>query len=63
MRTIKSVFEINEDSNIAGVQFYAGRKKIRWDDLSRFEKVRTLNAWANMHGLFYQAVDKKEDEE
>ena len=55
-RKIKAIFEIEEDSNIAGVQFKCNGRTIDWGDLSRIEQVRMLNAWAGHHKLFYKFI-------
>ena len=58
-RTIYSKFEIREDSNNAGVVFYAGNKKVEWKDLTYKEQVKTLNAWAGMYELFYRFLKEE----
>lgn len=60
MRTIKAIFEIEEDSNIAGVMFECEGKTIQWQDMSRLEQIRMLNAWASHHQLFSRFL-KEED--
>ena len=55
-RKIKAIFEIEEDSNIAGVQFKCNGRTIDWGDLSRIEQVRMLNAGAGHHKLFYKFI-------
>ena len=52
MRTITAIFEIQEDSNLAGVYYKADGEKIEWEQLSRLEQIRMLNAWAGHHELF-----------
>lgn len=59
MRTIKAIFEIEENSNIAGVMFEYEGKTIRWEDLSRLEQIRMLNGWVAHYELFYKFL--KED--
>ena len=54
MRTIKAVFEISEDSDLAGVQFKVGNKTIQWNELSSKEQIKMLNAWAGHYQLFYK---------
>ena len=58
-RKIKAIFEIEEDSDLAGVQFKCNGKTIDWEDLTRREQVRMLNAWAGHRELFYKFI--KED--
>jgi len=53
-RKIKAIFEIEADSDLAGVQFKCNGRTIEWRDLSRIEQVRMLNAWAGHHKLFYK---------
>lgn len=60
MRTIKAIFEIEEDSNIAGVMFECEGKTIQWQDMSRLEQIRMLNAWAGHCKLFSRFL-KEED--
>ena len=55
-RKIKAIFEIEEDSNLAGVQFKCNGKTIDWEDLTRREQVRMLNAWAGHRELFYKFI-------
>jgi hypothetical protein len=43
---IKAIFEIEADSDLAGVQFKCNGRTIEWRGLSRKEQVRMLNAWA-----------------
>ena len=62
MRTIKAVFTIKEDDYNAGVRFLAGRKMIRWEELSRKEQVMMLNAWSGMYELFYRFLKEEEDD-
>ena len=59
MRTIKAIFEIQEDSDIAGVHFKCGGKTLDWRDLSRLEQIRMLNAWLEHRKLFEQFVKKE----
>ena len=63
MRTIKAIFEIQEDSNIAGVHFKSGGKTLDWRDLSKLEQIRMLNAWLEHRKLFEQFVKKEEQNE
>lgn len=57
MRTIKATFDISEDSNNAGVKFYGEKGKVvQWEDLSRTEQIKMLNAWAGMLDLFSRFV-------
>lgn len=61
-RTIKAIFEISEDSNIAGVKFTCGKKTITFDDMTERERIKMLNAWAGHYRLFYRCYfneDKK----
>lgn len=62
MRTIKAVFEIQEDSTLAGVQFKIGNKIVHWDKLSRQEQIRMLNAWSGHWKLFREFLKEKDDE-
>lgn len=55
-RNIKAIFEIEEDSNLAGVQFKCNGKTIDWVELTRREQVRMLNAWAGHRELFYKFI-------
>lgn len=59
-RTIKATFEIREESQNAGVCFYIGGKKSKWNALTAKEQVKMLNAWAGMYELFYRFL-KDED--
>lgn len=59
MKTIKAIFEIEEDSDIAGVMFESEGKTIQWENLSRLEQIRMLNAWVAHYELFYKFI--KED--
>lgn len=59
-RTIKSIFTIREDDNNAGVHFLVGNKLIGWEDLTRTEQVKTLNAWAGMFQLFSRHIKEEE---
>jgi len=62
MRTIKATFNISEDSNNAGVKFYGEKGRVvQWEDLSRKEQIKMLNAWAGMHGLFSRFVKEAEE--
>jgi hypothetical protein len=54
MRTIKATFEIEEDSDIAGVLFECDGNTIQWQDLTRLEQIRMLNAWVGHYKLFYK---------
>lgn len=60
MRSIKAIFEIEEDSDIAGVMFECEGKTIQWENLSRLEQIRMLNAWAGHYKLFSRFL-KEED--
>lgn len=61
MRTIKATFNISEDSNNAGVKFYGEKGKVvQWEDLSRTEQIKMLNAWAGMLDLFSRFVKEEE---
>ena len=55
-RKIKAIFEIEEDSNLAGVQFKCNGRAIDWVELTRREQVRMLNAWAGHRELFYKFI-------
>lgn len=59
MRTIKAIFEIEEDSNIAGVMFECEGKTIRWQDMSHLEQTGMLNAWASHRQLFSRFIKKE----
>lgn len=58
-RKIKAIFQIESDSCNVGVQFKCNGKTIDWEDLTRREQVRMLNAWAGHRELFYKFI--KED--
>ena len=61
MRTIKATFDISEDSHNAGVKFYGEKGKVvQWEDLSRTEQIKMLNAWAGMLDLFSRFVKEEE---
>lgn len=61
MRVIKATFDISEDSNNAGVKFYGEKGKVvQWEDLSRTEQIKMLNAWAGMCDLFSRFVKEGE---
>ena len=51
-RTIKAIFEVEEDSDLAALHFKVGNKRIDWSDLTRMEQIRILNAWAGHYKLF-----------
>ena len=55
-RKIKAIFEIEADSDIAGVQFKCNGKTIDWENFTRREQVRMLNAWAGHRELFYKFI-------
>ena len=55
-RKIKAIFEIEADSNLAGVQFKCNGKTIDWEKLTRREQIRILNAWAGHRELFYKFI-------
>jgi hypothetical protein len=63
MRTIKAIFEIQEDSDLAGVHFECDGKTMEWQDLSRLEQIRMLNAWLGHRQLFERFVKKEEQNE
>lgn len=52
MRTVKAIFEIEENSDNAGVYFKCGKKNIDWQELTRLEQIRMLNAWLGHRELF-----------
>ena len=57
MRVIKATFDISEDSNNAGVIFYGEKGKVvQWEDLSRTEQIKMLNAWDGMRSLFSRHI-------
>lgn len=51
-RTIKAIFEVAEDSDLAGIHFKVGNKSIDWGELTRMEQIHILNAWAGHYQLF-----------
>jgi len=51
-RTIKSIFEVAEDSDLAAIYFKVGNKRIDWCNLTRMEQIHILNAWAGHYQLF-----------
>lgn len=51
-RTIKAIFEVAEDSNLAAIYFKVGNKRIDWGELTRMEQIHILNAWAGHYQLF-----------
>ena len=55
-RKIKAIFQIESDSYNVGVQFKCNGKTIDWEDLTRREQVRMLNAWAGHRELFYKFI-------
>ena len=55
-RKIKAIFEIEADSDNAGVQFKCNGKTIDWENLTRREQIRMLNAWAGHRELFYKFI-------
>ena len=57
-RKIKAIFEIEADSDLAGVQFKCNGKTIDWENLTRREQVRMLNAWAGHRELFYKFINE-----
>ena len=61
MRTVKAIFEISEESNLAGVQFKVGNKKLDWNELTKKEQIKMLNAWAGHHQLFYRFCKEAEE--
>lgn len=52
MRTINAIFNINEDSDLAGVTFQCENNTIDWSDLTRLEQIKILNAWVGHYKLF-----------
>ena len=52
MREVLATFTISEDDNNAGVQFKVEDKVVEWNDLSKLEQIKMLNAWAGMWELF-----------
>ena len=55
-RKIKAIFEIEADSDIAGVKFKCNGRTIDWGELTRIEQVRMLNALAGYRELFYKFI-------
>lgn len=51
-RTIKAIFDVSDDSDLAAVYFKAGNKKIYWSELTRMEQIHMLNAWAGHYTLY-----------
>ena len=57
MKVIKATFDIKADSDIAGVKFYGEKGKvIQWEELTREEQIKMLNAWDGMRSLFSRFV-------
>ncbi len=63
-RNINAVFEISEDSTLCGVSFRIidGDKatKLNWDEMTRKEQVKMLNAWVKFWQLFYDHIKEEE---
>ena len=59
MKTIKGIFEMKEDWDIAGVSFECEGKIIRWKDFSRSEQIRILNAWFRIIELLYKFLKEE----
>lgn len=59
MRKIKAIFEVSHDSNLCGVVFRTGSKKIYWEELTRMEQIHMLNSWVNFHALFGRYVKQE----
>jgi hypothetical protein len=63
MREVKAIFEVQGDSDLAGVHFECCDRTIEWSDLTRLEQIRMLNAWAGHHELFRKFVKEQLIEE
>lgn len=48
----KIIFEYDGDKN-ASCTFKSGRKNVKWQQLSKDDKIAFLNTIANFYGLFY----------
>lgn len=52
MKKIKAIFEIEENDPNAGVRFKCGRKDTDFNDLTRAEQSKMLNAWLAFYQLY-----------
>lgn len=48
---MKTIIETDE-TNLAGVQFKKSNKITDWNDLSRAEQIKVLNAFSAYYGLY-----------
>ena len=56
---IKAIFNIKEDSNLAGVEFFNENGKTDWDNLTRGEQIKLLNSWISFYELFLRNLKEK----
>lgn len=61
-RKIKAIFELSEDSNLAGVYFRIGNKKAFFDDFTEKEQRKMLNAWAGHWELFHKVFKENKEQ-
>lgn len=52
---MKTIIETNE-TDLASVQFKKRNKAINWEDLSRAEQIKVLNAFSAYHGLYSKFI-------
>ena len=52
---MKTIIETGND-NLAGIHFKKGNKVINWEDLSRSEQVKILNAFSAYYGLYSKFI-------
>ena len=55
-RKIKAIFEIKEDSDLTSVEFKSNGRTIFFENLTRIEQVRMLNAWEGHREVFYNLI-------
>lgn len=52
---MKTIIE-TDDTDLAAVQFKKSNKVINWEDLSRSEQVKILNAFSAYYGLYSKFI-------
>lgn len=56
---MKVIIEIDEKSNLVGLQFKEGKKVLDWDDFTRIMQIKILNAMAEHHNLFFKFLKEE----
>ena len=58
---MKTIIETDE-TNLACLDFKKGKKMINWNELTRTEQVKILNAMSHFHELFSKFIKTEENE-